>query len=189
MKGRSLGRQKQPISKYDKALRRRDYAILGISILITLLISILGVLTLTNKVSESTIGILFGSVFVLLLLMLIINAIASAIHKKRFNSKDRREQLQFIYSQREHAQESSEKLIKKLHITLIATNVYTVVYALLSAALVFFAAPLGAFSPFGLISIGLIYGALARIHFPAPKELFTTENGHGAEPLAMTCSF
>ena len=167
--------KKEPISPYQKAIMTRDFLLIGISVIISFASNILGTTLLIKKIGDNVFAITLLCIFAIAVILFAANTLGAKLLSKRFNSKNREDVLNFIYSHREHAEKSARKLSKKLHALLKLTSVYTVLIGLLGIilALVSYTA-----FPFVFIAALLIYAALSRIQFPSPKVLFTEDNGY-----------
>ena len=164
-------------SPLDKALKKRDAKIFGISFVSAFILSLLGIILLKN-VSPDVIAVIFLSLIAVFAFALFINFYVGKAYVDRFSSRSHSEMITFLVSHRDHAERSSQILLRKLTIILTATKIYTVFIAILGSAICFISAGLGLWSFMTLISAGIIYAALGRIHLPYPKELFTKDNGY-----------
>ena len=169
---------KQKLSPYDKALKKRDAATLGVSFAVSFVFALLGAIFLKGRVSEDSLAIAFLALISVQAVLLLANHFTSAAYIKRFEARSHSEMAAFLYSHREHADRSAKGLLSKLRTLLFFTNVYTVIVALLGCALSFVSAGLGLWSFMTLLSTLVIYAAAARIRLPYPKVLFTKDNGY-----------
>ncbi|MBQ7343344.1 MAG: M48 family metalloprotease [Clostridia bacterium] len=169
---------KPKLSPYDKALKKRDAATLGVSFAVSFIFALLGAILLKGRVSEDTLAIAFLVLVSVQALLLLGNYFTSSAYIKRFEARSHSEMAAFLYSHREHADRSAKRLLCKLRTLLVLTNVYTVLVALNGVALSFVSAGLGLWSFMTLLSTLVIYAAAARIRLPYPKVLFTKDNGY-----------
>ena len=171
------------LSPYDKALKKRDAAALGVSFAVSFVFALLGAVFLKGRVSEDTLAIAFLILVSANAFLLLANYFTSSAYIKNFEARSHSEMAAFLYSHREHADRSAKKLLCKLRTLLVLTNVYTVLVALIGAVLSFVSAGLGLWSFMTLLSTLVIYAAAARIRLPYPKELFTKDNGYVGEEV------
>lgn len=174
---------KQKLSPYDKALKKRDAATLGVSFAISFISALLGAILLKDKISKDSLAIAFLVLVSAHLALLFANHFTSAAYIKRFEARSHSEMAAFLYSHREHADRSARRLLQKLRLLYTITNVYTAIIALMGIALSFVCAGLGLWSFMTLLASLIIYAAAARIRLPYPKELFTKDNGYVGEEV------
>ena len=170
--------RRPPLNPYEKTIVTRDGLLLGASFLIVTVMTLIGALTLDPASNYSTL-LLFD--FLLtgdILLLGLFNVVAIKIFAKRLNKKGRVAITTFIYSHRDHAEQSARALSKNLRILLSATHVYTVILAILGIALAITSA---GNIPFVLAAAFIIYSAFSRIYFPTPKQFFSEDNGYVAK--------
>ena len=119
--------RRPPLNPYEKTIVTRDGLLLGASFLIVTVMTLIGALTLDPASNYSTLLLFDFLLTGAILLLGLFNVVAIKIFAKRLNKKGRVAITTFIYSHRDHAEQSARALSKNLRILLSATNVYTVI--------------------------------------------------------------
>ena len=168
-------------SPFEKALKRRELYIALIALAISSVFSALGALLIKGRLSGDGLALALLLTIITAGLSLLISYILAGIYVKNFNGKSNSAKLAFIYSHREHAERSAQRLLGKLQVILVFTRIYSAFIFLIGIAISILGASIGVL-PFTVFVGGLvIFGVICRIRLATPKELFSEDNGYVSE--------